>query len=191
MDTPVNRAITTFKEGGIVIYPTDTAFGIGCRLDCNNAVDRLFSLRKRPANQPTPVLVSSIAMATEYFDTIDEHVDELMHKFWPGAVTIVSTCKKEKIYAKVRGGSDTIGLRMPNHTDVLEIIASLGVPILGPSANFHQEATPYVFEELSKELISLVDYVLVGECSVKQASTVVSSIHGETRIIRQGAVIVT
>jgi L-threonylcarbamoyladenylate synthase len=77
---------------------------------------------------------------------------------------------------------------MPNHSIILEIIKKVGVPILGPSANFHGENTPFMFEDLDPKLISLVDYVVKGECSVKQASTVMDSTQTPWKILRQGAI---
>lgn len=175
-------------NGGIIIFPTDTAFGIGCRIDRARAVDRLFTLRKRPLTQATPVLVSSIEMALAYFDSPSDIVRRFMKKYWPGALTIVAPCKKNLFYSPIRGGGENIGLRMPNHQTALTIIKEVGVPILGPSANFHGESTPYRFEDLDPELVKLVDLVVPGECSIKEASTVVDCTVEPYKIIRQGAV---
>lgn len=176
------------NDGGIVIYPTDTAFGIGCRIDNKAAVDRLFTIRKRPLTQATPVLVSSIDMALAYFDSPSDVVRRLMKSYWPGALTIIYNCKKDLIHSPIRGGTETIGLRMPNHETTLEIIRRVGVPILGPSANFHGEPTPYRFEDINPQLAKLVNFVVPGECQFKQASTVVDCTASPYRILRQGAV---
>lgn len=184
----IQKAIKVLNQGGIIIYPTDTAFGIGCRIDDHKAVDRLFALRRRPTTQAMPVLVASDAMALAYFDSPSDIVRRLMREHWPGALTIVAPCKKELIYSPIRGGGKTVGLRMPNHAVPLKIIETVGVPILGPSANFHGAPTPYRFEDLNPELIALVDYVVPGECLIKQASTVVDCSVEPYRILRQGAV---
>ncbi len=176
------------NSGGIIIFPTDTAFGIGCRIDLPGAVDRLFTTRKRPLTQATPVLVSVPEMALAYFDMPSNVVRRLMKEYWPGALTIVAACKKDLVYSPIRGGGANIGLRMPNHATVLKIIQGVGVPILGPSANFHGDPTPYRIEDLNPELIKLVDYVVPGECSVGLASTVVDCSVEPYTIIRQGAV---
>jgi len=185
----IQKAIEIVKKGGIIIYPTDTAFGIGCRIDDRAAVDRLFSLRKRPVTQATPVLVSSIDMALAYFNRPSDIVRHFTKQYWPGALTIVAPCKKDLIYSPIRGGGNTIGLRMPNHETALAIIGAVGVPILGPSANFHGNPTPFRQEDLDPELVKLVDFVVPGECTLKQASTVVDCSVEPYRIIRQGAVI--
>ena len=107
---------------------------------------------------------------------------------WPGALTIVAQCRENLIYSPIRGGGKTIGLRMPNHPAILKLIEEAGVPILGPSANFHGDPTPYSMSDLNPELVKLVDEVIPGECSVKEASTVVDCSVEQYKIIRQGAV---
>ena len=188
MTKDIQKAIQILKEGGIVIFPTDTAFGIGCRIDSRQAVDRLFEIRKRPLTQATPVLVSSIEMALPYLDTQSDIVRQLMKNYWPGALTIIAPCKKDTIYSPIRGGGETIGIRMPNHTDLRTVISEVGVPILGPSANIHGKETPFSFEDLDPALVKLVDFVLPGICKGKQASTVVDCTVDPYKIIRQGAV---
>ena len=187
-DDRIKEAITIVREGGIVIYPTDTAFGIGCRIDDMQAVDRLFQIRRRPLTQPTPVLVSSIAMALPYLVSPTHVVRHLMETYWPGALTIVAPCQISKVYSPIRGGGRTIGVRQPDHPVAHALIAEVGVPILGPSANFHGEKTPYRFEDLDPALVKLVDMVVPGVCSVGEASTVVDCTREPYTILRQGAV---
>ncbi len=184
----ITKAIEIVKKGGIIIYPTDTAFGIGCRIDNHEAVDRLFRIRRRPMTQAMPVLVSSAKMSLAYLDHPSDIVRQLMATYWPGALTIVAPCKKNLIYSPIRGAGETIGVRMPNHKTPLQIIQMVGVPMLGPSANFHGGPTPYRQEDLDPELMKLVDFVVPGTCTLKQASTVVDCSVTPYKIIRQGAV---
>jgi len=189
MTTDIQQAIKVLKQGGIVIFPTDTAFGIGCRIDDHTAVDRLFAIRKRPRTQATPVLVASIDQALPYLDTPSDIVRQLMKKYWPGALTIVAPCKKNSIYSPIRGGGETIGIRMPDHSDVRTAISAVGAPILGPSANIHGKETPFLFDDLDPTLVQLVDYVLPGVCKEKVVSTVVDCTEEPYKIIRQGVVV--
>lgn len=175
-------------KGGIIIFPTDTAMGIGCRIDRPDAVDRLFALRKRPVSQAMPMLVDSIHMALAYLDAPSDIVRRLMSMYWPGALTIVAPCKKKLIHSPIRGDGETIGVRMPDHQTILTIIKEGDVPILGSSANFHGDPTPYTISDLNPKLVHLVDYVVPGECTIKQASTVVDCSVDPFKIIRQGAV---
>lgn len=189
MDKQTQEAVKVFKNGGIVIFPTDTAIGIGCRIDNKNAIKRLFQIRKRPLTQPTPVLVSSFEMAQDYLLPIDKDVvDQLISKYWPGALTLILQCIKEKVPELVRGGRNTLGVRIPNHEIILRIISKVGVPVLGPSANFHGKKTPYEFKDLDPDLAKLVDYVVDGECLLKKPSTVIDCSKRPWQIIREGAV---
>ena len=182
------KAIEILGAGGIVIYPTDTAFGIGCRIGDHEAVDRLFKIRRRPLTQAMPVLVDSIDMALTCLESPSEIVRRFMKLYWPGALTIVAPCKKNRIYSPIRGYGETIGLRMPGHPTIVDIITRVGEPILGPSANFHGDPTPYSTGDLNRDLIRLVDYVVPGDCTVRQASTVVDCSTDPYKILRKGAI---
>jgi L-threonylcarbamoyladenylate synthase len=185
----LEEAILIVKKGGIVIFPTDTAYGIGCRIDDVAAVGRLFHLRKRPENKAVPVLVSSIDMAREYWEELPDEVEEkLINKHWPGALTIVLPARIRKVSELARGGGKNLGLRMPDNDVLLDIIAEVGVPIIGTSANFAGEATPYRFEDLDSELVRLVDFVIKGKCSKKEASTVIDCTVNPWKVLRKGAV---
>lgn len=184
----VEQAIKIVKKGGIVIIPTDTAFGISCRMDNEPAIKKLFDIRKRPESQATPVLFDSIERVRE-FVTFDSSVEELMIKYWPGALTIVLKCDTSKVPGLVRGGGENLGVRIPDHLIPRRIAEEIGVPILGPSANFHGEQTPYKFEELDKSLTKLVDFIVEGKTKGGNlASTVIDCTEKPWRIIRQGAV---
>lgn len=189
-DDMLSQAIRVAREGGIIIYPTDTAFGIGCRIDNQKSVDRLFRIRKRPLTQATPVLVSSAEQALAYLDSPSDIVRHLMKTYWPGALTIIARCKTPLVYSPIRGGTDAIGVREPNHTLARAIIEGVGVPILGPSANFHGEKTPFSYAELDPDLIALVDFVVPGECFAGNVSTVLDTTTHPITIKRQGAVVV-
>jgi len=185
----IKKAVEILNKGGIIIFPTDTAFGIGCRIDNKDSIKKLFEIRRRPISQATPVLVSSLEMAKQYVKEIPEDVtDKLIKPYWPGALTIVLPANTIKVPDLVRGGGENIGLRMPKNDLILDIIEKVGVPILGPSANFHGENTPYEYKDLNKELVSMVDFVLNGECDIKKPSTVIDCSINPWQIIRVGAI---
>ena len=185
----IEQAIKILKQGGIVIFPTDTAFGIGCRIDNIKSIERLFKIRKRPKNKPTPVLVDSIEMAQEYLLPIDKQVKNLIKKYWPGALTIILPCKLQKVTELVRGNGNTLGVRMSDHPIVLELVRSVGVPLLAPSANFQGDKTPFRFEDLNSDLISLVDFVLSGTTNnYKKPSTIIDCSVAPWKILRKGAI---
>lgn len=190
--TTIHEAIKIINQGGIGIFPTDTAYGIGCRMDNKEAVKRLFRVRRRSIDKATPVLVSSIEMAQKYLEPIPEKVKtQLINKYWPGALTIVLPCKTEKILSLVRGEGSTLGVRMPDHNITLSLINGVNVPLLGPSANFAGEKTPFTYEDVDKELIKLVDFVIEGKTKGKKASTVIDCSISPWKILRKGAIKIT
>lgn len=189
MNKHIQEAITVFNQGGVVIFPTDTAFGIGCRVDKPVAVKRVYEIRKRPVTQAVSLLVANGEMAKQYVTTIPAEVEEsLIKPYWPGGLTIVLQSRIAVVPELVRGGGDTVGLRMPDHTELLHIITKVGVPILGPSANVHGEKTPFHISNLDSELVKKVDYVLGGDSKQNMASTVIDCTVKPWKIIRQGAV---
>jgi len=189
MNDQIKEAIDILNKGGIVIYPTDTAFAIGCKVSDEKAVERLFQLRRRPETKAVPVLIDSLEMARRYVTDVPIVVrEELMEKYWPGALTIVLPCLSDNVASLVLGGGKTIGLRIPNHSVAREIIRGVGEGIIGCSANFAGDATPYTFEDLDPELITLVDCVVSGKATLQQTSTVVDCSVEPWKILREGAI---
>ncbi len=186
MNEEIKQAVEILRQGGIIIYPTDTAFGIGCRIDDEKAVRKLFEIRERPLNKPCPVLFHSIELVKEYVTEIPSQAEELMKKYWPGALTIILPANA-KVGELVRGQTG-IGCRIPNHEIPLTIVAELGVPIIGTSANFPGMPTPYHFSELDQKLISRVDLTVNGETNGQEVSTVIDCTQSKIKILRQGAV---
>lgn len=189
MEVHIKKAVKILEYGGIVIFPTDTAFGIGCRIDDQDAIKKLFSIRRRPASQAMPILCSSVEMTKEYVSSIPKSVtEELMDKYWPGALTIILPANIQKVPVLVRGGGVTVGVRIPKHKTALSLISSLGVPILGSSANFHRDPTPYQFADVNPQLLTLADYAVPGVCTLKKESTVIDCSEEKWKIVRQGAI---
>lgn len=179
--------IDILKNGGVAIFPTDTAFAIGCRVDDESAVKRLFSIKNRSEQQAVPILVNGIAMARKY-GAINDKVQNMLNKLWPGALTVIVPRVESKISPLVLGMGETVGLRQPNHEICLEIITEVGVPLIGTSANFHGNPTPYKTEDIDPELAKIVDAVLPGICQVGLASTIVDTTKEPWQILRQGTV---
>lgn len=182
----INKAVEVLNNGGVIIFPTDTAFGIGCRIDDHKAIERLFALRKRPLNQPTPVLVSSLIMAQKYGDFSQDVIEKLVVPFWPGGLTIIVSAKKQVDPLVVKNGG--IGMRIPDHLIAQQIIEQSGCALLGPSANFHGNPTPYKLEDLDPELVGKVDYVVPGQTIGSEASTVINTTISPWQILREGAI---
>lgn len=188
-DFDLKKASDVLYSEGIIIFPTDTAFGIGCRIDSDKAIKKLIKIRGRRKDQPFPVLVGSVEMASKYLKKIPKEViEKLIIKYWPGALTIVLSCKNEKVNPLIRGNGNTLGVRMPNDKKILDLINKIRVPIIGSSANFTGSATPYELMEIDQKIIDKVDFVLEGKCKLKKPSTVIDCSEMPWKILRNGAV---
>ena len=174
----IKEAVKILKKGGIVIFPTDTVYGIGCRFDDKDAISRLYKIKKTPESQPFPILVSDLSQV-EKLAVINKTGEELIKKYWPGALTIVLQSKE---------GKNKIGFRMPDSALIKSIIDGLGEPIIGTSANFHGSRAPNSYEKLDSTFIKLADFVLRGECQLGIESTVVDATIDYPEVLRDGAI---
>jgi L-threonylcarbamoyladenylate synthase len=188
----IQKAANHLKRGDIVIFPTDTVYGIGCAISKQQSISRLYQIRQDETTKPQLILTASASQAFEY-GSFDKHSTKLARIFWPGPLTIVVKAR-EKVPKAIRGRGDTIAIRVPNQPPLLEIIKLVGEPILAPSANFHSEKTPTSFAEIDKRLISLVDYAidlkkLPKALKMQQVpSTIVDLTKSPYQVIRAGAV---
>ena len=182
----VRKAAEILKSGGIVIFPTDTVFGIGCILSDERAIERLYKIKKRPKGNPTLLLVKSLEQAKKIAE-FEQTSNKLANHFWPGPLTMV--VKSKSLVPKIILGEDgTAGLRVPNHEISLKLIELVGEPILAPSANFKGENAPSKLSEIDKRLLNLVDYVIELECGGEKPSTIVEVLGKNQRIIRTGPI---
>lgn len=186
MGEEIKEAVTVLQDGGVVVFPTDTAYGIGARIDDSNAVERVFRVKKRDFTKAVPILVADPQMAKKYA-VVTRKIRHLMDVYWPGALTLVLPATSEDISPLIKK-NNTIGLRMPAKKEILEIISAVGVPIIGTSANFAGEKTPYSYEELDPVLVKRADFVLQGNCVKGISSTVLDASRKPWRILRQGPV---
>lgn len=184
----IKEAIKVLREGGIVIFPTDTVFGIGCRLDNKEALQRLFKIRNRPEEKAVLAVVDSVAMAEKYVTIPQEVKLKLIDVYWPGGLTIVLPCDRQKVPSIARGGGSTLGIRQTNHPVLLELIQGVGVPLAAPSANFAGALTPKVFDGIAKDLLRMVDFAIDLPSGGDIASTVIDCTQNPWKILREGAV---
>ncbi len=121
------------KESDIIVLPTDTVYGIGCKMQATDTLARLFEIKKRPCEKAIPVLVSSIEQANE-FACFSEAELKLANRFWPGALTLILKTKKK--FLALLG--ETVAVRMPKHKQTLKIIHENG-PLRVTSCNISGE----------------------------------------------------
>ncbi|HEX7456034.1 MAG TPA: L-threonylcarbamoyladenylate synthase [Candidatus Nanoarchaeia archaeon] len=181
-----------FRAGQIVIFPTDTLYGVGCRVDSENSIKRLYDIRETPYSKPTLILAADSKQAFEYgeFDAIAKN---LANAFWPGPLTVIIKAKN-LVPKMIQGKLETIAVRVPNQPPVINIIKKLGMPILAPSANFHGRRAPTNFSEIDKDLLALVDYAVDlakldgGKQMRRKPSTLIDLTKKPFKIVRPGAI---
>lgn len=184
----VNLAATVLRDGGIVVFPTETVYGLGALADSRFGPHEIFEVKVRPSTLPIPLLVETEDALDTWGADIPEYAHKIAHEFWPGAVTLVVKAS-ERVPRDFRAPDGTIGLRSPNHEVVMELIQAAGGPIFATSANTHGNPAPGSFEEVEPRIITAADVVLDGgETEHQMASTVVLCTGVAPEIVREGAV---
>lgn len=180
-----SRYITDAK---LVVFPTETVYGIGADATNKEAVDKIFEAKKRPADNPLIVHISDLEMLNKVVLEIGEIEKKLIDKFWPGPLSIIF--KKEKcIPNNVSAGLDTIAVRMPDNILALELIKRSNKPIAAPSANISSRPSGTCIDDIYDELKESVEYFIDdGNTIVGIESTVVRVIDGVVNILRPGKI---
>ena len=176
------------KTGGIVIFPTETVYGIGVNGLNETAIKKLYEVKQRPINKPISLLVNSIDMIEKVAKDISEIEYDLIKKFFPGPLTIVLK-KKDCVPDSLTAGFDTVGIRMPENEIALKLIEYAGVPIATPSANISGKPSGTNLKEIMKDFNDNVDYFIDGGLSkIGIASTIVQIIDDIPHILRKGKI---
>jgi len=177
--TDIKKASEIIRKNGIVIYPTETVYGIGANIFSNIALEKVFTIKKREKDKPVSVAVSDIKMMEDLV-YIGEKERRFIEKFLPGPVTVVLK-KKENVPDLLTSGSKLLGIRFPAHENTVRLIQLAGVPITSTSANISGEAPPVSVDEIRIN----ADYIIDGGICKGEPSTVVDLVN--LRIIRKGA----
>lgn len=182
---------TLLKEEKLIIYPTDTVYGIGAIINSENAISNIYKAKKREFSSPLIALVSNkdkIEEIAYISENNKDKIDKLINKFWPGGLTIILK-KKPCVPDIMTANGDTVGIRMPNLKIALDIIESVGGVFPTTSANISGETTPRAFNELSCEFKQRVDIIVDGGKSpVGIESTIIDMSKDTPKILRVGAI---
>ena len=185
----ISKAVKVLKEGGVVVFPTETAFGVGCRIDDRKAVRRLMELKRRPKKKPFLALAADFQMVRKYWRELPVKVKDLAKKFWPGPLTIIYFCQKRLVPVEVRGEGATLGIRVPGYELSRSLVKLVGVPILAPSANFLGEPAPFKIKEVNLRFLKKVDFFLKEKCGgFISPSTIINCAQKPFTILRKGAI---
>lgn len=185
----MEKAVESLKNGGVIIFPTDTVWGIGAWVGSSDGIKKLYRIKNRPGDKPTAVLVKDLHQAKQY-GTFSPAASSLAHKHWPGALTLIVTATPA-VPGEIRGNQESVGLRVPDYEPIQTLSQLLGGGIVAGSANFSGLPAPKTREEIDPKLISAADFLLEGESLGQPASTVVDTTTSPLKVIRSGPIKIT
>ena len=186
--TKIKEASKIINNGGLVLFPTETVYGIGTSAFCAESVEKIYKIKKRPHEKPINVLVSNFDMIKLLAKDISPMEEKIMKKFFPGPLTIILK-KNDNVPDVVTSGGDTIGIRMPANDVALKLIEKAGVPLATTSANYSGAESLVDFEKIKNEFPADVDYLINGGKSrIGVASTIVKVGNDNIKILRQGSI---
>lgn len=175
------------KNGGLVVFPTETVYGLGADGLNPKAVSAIFKAKGRPSDNPLILHVSDMEMA-EKIGEINPAARKIMGKFWPGPVTVI-VAKKEIVPQEVTAGLDTVAIRMPQNEVARMLIKAAGVPIAAPSANLSGKPSPTTFRHAADDMDGRVDVIIDGgDCDIGIESTVIDTTINPPMVLRPGGI---
>ena len=183
----VDEAVRVLREGGIILYPTDTVWGLGCDATNAEAVDRIYRLKRSENKKSMLVLCASADMVVRYVNRAPGIAFEVMEMatspltlILPGATGVAANLIPDE---------GTLGIRVPDHEFCRRMLRALQRPVVSTSANISGEATPAGLQEVSREIIDGVDFVVnprfEGKPTRKASSIIAFGEGGEVRSIRE------
>jgi tRNA threonylcarbamoyl adenosine modification protein (Sua5/YciO/YrdC/YwlC family) len=181
-DTAKESAKAVVSSGGLVVYPTDTLYGIGCNATSEKAVEKIYSVKKREGKKPLSIIVANFEMLRKYCDVPHAH-GKILHELLPGPYTFVLQLKKPLPVSETL----SVGVRVPEHHFMRQVAKELGVPIVSTSANLSGEKGAAELTGVNPEIAGTADLVLDGgKCKYAQGSTVIDLV--QMKVLRKGAV---
>lgn len=185
----LSRCGALIREGELVAFPTETVYGLGANALDSAAVEKIFKVKNRPANNPLIAHISDFSMLDGLVREFPEELKPLTDRFWPGPMTLVLP-KTERVPEVVSAGLDTIAIRCPAHPIALGLIAAAGVPIVAPSANLSGRPSPTCFEHCKEDLTEKVAAIIDGgNCEIGLESTVILPLgEKKLKILRPGGI---
>jgi len=200
----INRAADILRAGGLVVFPTETVYGLGANALSDEASAKIYAAKGRPADNPFIIHVSDIAAARE-IARVGANAEKLFNRFAPGPLTVVLPCETTvtrgvRVCSTARAGLDSIGVRIPAHPIAQALLRAAGVPVAAPSANISGKLSATGFEMVKNEMSGTalrqgfvrqgVDAIIDGgDCDFGLESTVISLLdEGQPVLLRSGAV---
>lgn len=184
----IDEAAICLKNGGTVVFPTETVYGLGADAFNPDAIEKIYVAKGRPGDNPLIVHIADIESVSSLARELTDTAKILMNKFWPGPLTLIFK-KKREVPDKLTGGLDTVAVRFPSDNTARELIEKSCGFVAAPSANLSGSPSPTICEDVIMDLDGRVDYIIDGTgCIIGLESTVVDVSQGDAVILRPGAV---
>ena len=185
-----DEIIKVLENGGVIAYVTDTVWGLGCLPTNENAVKKIYEIKKREAKKPLILMSNEIYNLLDYVKPIPKIGQQLIKKYFPGALTIV-TDKSDKTPNYITSNMPTVGIRIPDN-EVFKQICEVtpGHVLATTSANLSNQPSAKTYEQAIENMTGLADLIIedYGHCAKGLESTVAGVMNNELRIFRQGAI---
>lgn len=183
----IKKAADVIKKGGVVVYPTESFYGIGVDATNEDAVKRVFQIKKRNKNMPILLIIGIKHMLLSLVEEVPDLANRLIQRFWPGALTIIFKAKAE-VLPLLHSGTRKIGIRMSGNPVARSLSELSGVPITGTSANISGNPPCRSADEVIKQLQGINIILDAGLLNAKNATTVIDVTEKPPRIIRRGLI---
>jgi L-threonylcarbamoyladenylate synthase len=184
----VALAVQALQDGELVIFPTDTVYGLGANAFLPDAVARLYAVKARPLNLPIPLLLPDAAAIAAVCVDIPALAWQVVGRFWPGGLSLVLR-RAPAVPDVVTAGGPTVAVRVPDHDLVRDLCRRLGAPLAATSANLHGQPAPVTVEQATSALAGRVPLILAdGPCPGGVASTVLDLTLSPPAILRPGPI---
>ncbi|MEE4254376.1 MAG: L-threonylcarbamoyladenylate synthase [Desulfuromusa sp.] len=181
----IKQVVECLQQGGVIIYPTDTTYGIGCDIFNRKGIKRIFQIKQRDQRKPFSFICNDLAEISNYAQ-VSNFAFKVMKRHLPGPFTFVLDATKV-VPDALSTKQKTVGVRIPDNEICRAIVQELGHPLVTTSANPSGENTPQDPSEIQEKMGHLVDFVIDGGISMEEASTVISLLDDQIEVIRQGA----
>ncbi|WP_239255153.1 L-threonylcarbamoyladenylate synthase [Listeria ilorinensis] len=183
------QAAELLKQGETVAFPTETVYGLGADATNDQAIQKIYQAKGRPADNPLIVHIAKKEQMNDFVMEVPQQAAQLIEAFWPGPLTIILPVRPGVLAANVTAGLQTVGVRMPAHPVSLALLAAAHLPIAAPSANRSGRPSPttaaHVAEDLAGRIAGIIDG---GETGVGLESTVIDCTTEVPTILRPGGV---
>lgn len=184
----IERAASLLKEGQVIVFPTETVYGLGGDAMQPQALERIFAAKERPYSDPLIVHIADVEALETLVTTVPEPAKILANSFWPGPLTIILPASS-RVPSLVTAGLATVAVRMPRHPVALALIRATGSPIAAPSANRFMHVSPTTAQHAQADLDGRVPLILDGgPCEIGVESTVLDLCSDVPTILRPGGV---